>query len=269
MSSSRKPRKPTLSPSKISTYLACRVMYHYTYIDKIGRFYYRPKAYHSFGASLHRTLEDFHKSGGAETQSPGELVEKLHTMWTSQGYASLAEEEERIGMAAEYLEHYHRNYLVEGVKTLFAEKQLKWDMESFVLLGRLDRLDQHPDGTLEVIDYKSGRLSVSEDEVRDDLAMGIYALLTRRNNPEKPVTATIYCLRTGVKASVAFTDEDLVEIEEGVRSIAEEILEVDQDSEVEPVWLPHVCPECDYLRLCARRQRWDLSKLLSDESGEA
>ena len=92
--SSKKPRKLALSPTRISTYLACRVMYKYAYIDRIGKFYYRPKAYHSFGASLHRTLEDFHKAGGAETQSPEQLVEKLHTAWTSVGYAS-AEEDNR------------------------------------------------------------------------------------------------------------------------------------------------------------------------------
>ena len=258
----RQPRKPSLSPSKISTYLACRVMYKYTYIDKIGRFYYRHKAYHSFGSSLHRTLEDFHKSGGAEAQSPEQLIETLHTVWTSLGYASLEEEERRIGQAGELLERYHQEYFVEGVRTLFIEKQLKWDMGEFILLGRLDRLDEHPDGTLEVIDYKSGRLSVSEDEVRDDLAMGIYALLTHLNNPDRPMSASIYCLRSGEKGTAAFTQEDFAEIEDGVRVIAEEILQTDEDSVIEPAWLPNVCPECDYLRLCARRMKWDLRELI-------
>jgi len=258
----KQPRKPTLSPSKISTYLACRVMYRYTYIDKIGRFYYRPKAYHSFGASLHRTLEDFHKAGGAEAQSPEQIIETLHTVWTSLGYASLQEEEQRIGMAAEMLEHYHEDYLVEGVKTILTEKQLKWDMGEFILLGRLDRLDEHPDGALEVVDYKSGRLSVTEEEVRDDLAMGIYALLAHLNNPDRPMSASIYCLRSGEKGTAAFTNEDFVEIEDGVRAIAEEILQIDEDSVIEPAWLPNVCPECDYLRLCARRMRWDIEKMI-------
>lgn len=257
-----------MSPTKISTYLACRVMYRYSYIDKIGRFYYQPKAYHSFGSSLHRTLEDFHKSGGAETQSPEQLVEKLHTAWTSQGYASAEEEEQRIGMAAEMLESYHQDHIVEGVKTLFTEKQLKWDMGEYILMGRLDRLDQHPDSTLEVIDYKSGRLSVTQEEVKDDLAMGIYALLTKKNNPILPVSATIYCLRTGEKATVSYSDEDFIEIEDGINAIAEEILQMDADSVIEPVWLPNVCPECDYLRLCARRMKWDVEKLIRESESE-
>lgn len=264
----RRPRKLALSPTRISTYLACPVMYKYSYVDRIGRFYYQPKAYHSFGASLHRTLEDFHKAGGAEAKSPEELIEQLHTVWTSAGYASAEEETARLEVASQMLEHYHAEYQVPGARTIFTEKQLKADMGEFDLIGRLDRLDEHPDGHMEVIDYKSGRLSVSQDEVSDDLAMGIYALLTHRAYPDKPVTASIYCLRSGEKATVEFTEEDFVEIEDGIRAIAEEILQIDADSVIEPVWLPNVCPECDYLRLCARRMRWDVERLMSESEAE-
>ncbi|MCX6344684.1 MAG: PD-(D/E)XK nuclease family protein [Armatimonadetes bacterium] len=255
-----KPRKPTLSPTKIGTYLACRLKYKFTYIDKIARFYYRPKSYHSFGASLHRTLEEFHKEGGAETQSPEQLVEKLHTAWTSQGYASREEEQQRLGAAAELLENYHKEYLVEGVQTLFTEKQLKWDMGEFYLIGRLDRADEHPNGLLEIIDYKSGRMSVAEEEIRNDLAMNIYAYLASKCYPDRHVAATIYCLRSGEKATAEFTDEDLAEIEDGVLAIASDILQTDEDSDIEPEWIPNECPNCDFLRLCARRMQWEVAE---------
>ena len=150
------------------------------------------------------------------------------------------------------------------MKTVFNEKKLKSDMGEFDLLGRLDRLDEHPDGRLEVIDYKSGRISIAEDDVRDDLAMGIYSYLTHRAHPDRRVAATIYCLRSGEKATIDFTDEDFTEIEDGVRAIAEEILQTDEDSDIEPVWLPNVCPECDYMRLCARRMRWDVERLMAE-----
>lgn len=268
-SAPRKPRKPVLSPTKISTFLACRVMYKYTYIDRIGRFYYQPKAYHSFGASLHRTLERYHELGGPETQSAEQLVETLHDVWTSLGYATAADEALHIDAASRMLEHYHEEHRVEGVKTLFTERPLKCDMGEFDLMGRLDRLDEHPDGRLEVIDYKSGRMSVTEDDVRDDLAMRIYGYLVRRAYPERPVSTTIYCLRTGEKATVVLSADDLAEIEDGVRAIAIDILRTDEDSVVEPVWLPHVCPRCDYLRLCARRTGWDVARLIAERDEPA
>lgn len=258
----KKPRKLTLSPTKISTYLACRVMYKYTYINHLSKFYYQPKAYHSFGLSLHRALEDYHKQGGAETQTSDQLIEKLHEVWTSPGYASTTEEEAHISAGTEFLEHYHEEHVVTGVKTLFTEKVLRRDMGDFNLMGQLDRIDEHPDSHLEIIDYKSGRSTVTSEEVKDDLAMGIYAYLAAKANPDRKITATIYCLRTGDKGTIEFAEEDLVEIEDGVRTVASEIALIDESTEIEPVWLEHVCPTCDYLRLCARKQHWKLSELM-------
>lgn len=259
-----KPNKPVLSPTKISTYLACRLMYKYTYIDRLGRFYYVPRAAHTFGATLHRAIDDYHREGGAETQSAEQIVEKLHQTWSSLGYGSAEEEADYLLSATRALESYHAEHAVEGAKTLLTEKQLRCDMGEFVLMGRLDRLDEHPDGHLEVIDYKSGRASVSEEEVHSDLAMGIYAYLVRRCHTDRDVDATIYCLRTGAKATVLFTDEDFRDIEEGVRAVAEEIAGIDEDSVIDPVFLPHVCPGCDYLRLCARRMGWNITKVVEE-----
>lgn len=260
----RKPGKLTLSPTKINTYLACKVMYIYTYVHRLSRFYYRPKLHHSFGASLHRALEEFHKRGGAETQSTEQLTETLHQAWASLGYSSQEEEQEHLEAAAQFLEQYHADYRIEGVKTIATEKMLKHDMGEFNLMGRIDRLDEHPDGHIEVIDYKSGRMSVNQDEVRNDLAMGIYSHLVRKANPERRVTASIYCLRSGEKAEVEFSEEETTALEDGVRAIAAEIARIDEDTVVEPVWLPHVCPECDYLMLCARKMHWDVDKLMRE-----
>lgn len=260
-----KPRKPTLSPTKISTYLACRLMFKYTYIDKLSRYYYQPRSYHSFGASLHRALESFHKQGGAEAISTDQLVEKIHESWTSIGYMSLEDEQAHKEAAAQMLEHYHEEHRVAAVKTLFTEKVLRVDMGDFILMGRVDRIDEHPNGRLEVIDYKSGRLRVSEDDVRNDLAMGIYAYLLRRTYPDNPVSASIYCLRSGDVASVEFTEHELSDIAEGVTAVAREIALIDSETVIDPEWLENVCPTCDYLRLCARRAGWKLSELMPHE----
>ena len=95
-----------------------------------------------------------------------------------------------------------------GVETLFTEKTIKTDMGPFILSGRVDRIDRHPDGTLEVVDYKSGRLETTQEEVSDDLAMNIYQLILRRSYPGSRVMATIYCLRSGVHASAELADAE-------------------------------------------------------------
>src|SRR5689334_21595027 len=54
-------RKPTLSPTRISTYLDCAVKYKYIYQDKIGRFYLKARAGFSLGSTLHHVLQQFHE----------------------------------------------------------------------------------------------------------------------------------------------------------------------------------------------------------------
>jgi RecB family exonuclease len=253
----RKPRKPELSPTRIKTFLACKMMYRYEYIEKLGRFYHRARAGYTFGATLHQTLQTFHDAGGAAAVPVEELVETLETTWRSHGYASPTQEQEHREAAVQILETYHAaaEARAETTRTFLTEKMLKYDMGIFVLTGRIDRIDEHlADGALEIVDYKSGRLTVDEDDVREALAMTVYQLLAKRNYPDRRVLATIHALRGGVSASISYTDDELAEIEDDLRGIGIEIIETDFDP-VRPAPLPGVCPYCDFLPICERYWR--------------
>jgi RecB family exonuclease len=230
------------------------MMYRLEYLDKLGRFYHRARAGFTFGSTLHQTLQDFHEAGGSAVVSAPDLVAKLETTWQSQGYRDAAQEQEHREAATRILETYHAasEARAEETRTFLTEKMLKWDMGPFVLTGRVDRIDEHLDGgALEIVDYKSGRLSVSEEDVKSALAMSIYQLLARRNWPDRRVFATIHALRGGVMASASYTDEELALLEEEVRGIGMLILETDFEA-VLPLPLPQVCPDCDFLPLCTR-----------------
>ena len=101
------------------------------------------------------------------------------------------------------------------------------------------------------MDYKSGRLGVTEEDVKGALAMSVYQLLAKRNSPDRRVFATIHALRGGVTASASYTDEEMLELEEDLRGVGITILEKDFEA-VRPVPLPRVCPSCDFLPLCTR-----------------
>ena len=249
--SARKPTKLVLSPTRIATYLACPLMYKFVYIDKISRFYYKPKAAHSFGASLHRALQDFHEHGGVHTQTVQQLASRFRETWVAVGYQSPDEERKHFQDGLKILEDYHADPPPSGTITLLTERQLKHDMGAFALAGRIDRLDQRPDGSIEVIDYKSGRATVTEDEVRNDLAMSIYQLLAKLKYPDERVIGSILCLRTGVKATAELTSQELVSVEEEVRAVAAEIMPLSSDTEFDPTDKT-ACPICDFERLCIK-----------------
>jgi RecB family exonuclease len=245
------PRKPTLSPTRIRTYLECALKYRFVYIDKIGKFYLRSRAGFSFGSTLHHVLQEFHEAGA--THTPEEMVTRLETNWIGAGYESEEQEQRHRAAGEEIVQAYHAAHQErreQQVETWATEKTLTCDMGRFKLSGRVDRIDRHADGRLEIIDYKSGRQETTPEEVAGSLAMNIYQLILRRLYPDTPVFATIYCLRSGVQASYALEGETLNAFERDLVALGDTILDTDY-APLTPVRVP-ACEDCDFYARCAR-----------------
>jgi putative RecB family exonuclease len=202
------PRKLRLSPTRLGLYLFCPKAYHYYYVHKLR--WGQMTAGHALGGSLHRTLEVFHRAG--PTEDVADLLEAARS----------------------------------GRETVLVERTVSHEYPRYVLFGKVDRLDRLPSGELEIVDYKSGRRSVSEEDVRSSLALGLYQLVVARTYPMEPVRAAIYCLRTGASASVLRSAEELAELEEGLQVMAERIL---GEAEFAPTPGVH-CAECAFQRIC-------------------
>ncbi|HLJ20317.1 MAG TPA: PD-(D/E)XK nuclease family protein [Stellaceae bacterium] len=246
-------RKPALSPTKIATFLQCAVKYRYIYIDKIGRYYLRARAGFSFGSTLHGVLQGFH--AGGERQTAEEMAEELERKWIAAGYESPREEAEYRAAGAEIVTAYRaaqEGRAERGVAAIATERTISLDLARFKLTGRVDRIDRHADGSVEVVDYKSGRLDVTPEEVRASLAMCCYQLILARQYPGSAVSGTIYCLRSGRSATASLSREELDEFERDIVAIGSRILDMDFQG-VAPVPVP-ACEACDFLSRC--RQYW-------------
>jgi ATP-dependent helicase/DNAse subunit B len=160
--------------------------------------------------------------------------------------------QEALGEGKSILQAYVEKVTLQPItaKVLYIEKLLRLDMGPFILMGRVDRVDEHEDGTLEIIDYKSGRLEVTPEDVQCDLAMGCYQLLLKSMHPEANVIGTIIALRSGNQASYAMSTKELEEFRNDILAIGTEIIHRDFEHHV-PVW-KDICPECDFLSLCKK-----------------
>jgi putative RecB family exonuclease len=244
-------RKPTLSPSRITTYLACPAKYRWTFQDPRGKWYLRSKSCYSFGTTLHKVLERFHDSGDCGVSTTYQALAAYEESWLDAGFSS-AEEMAEV--------EQHLTLPVSG-KTLFVERLFKKDMGDFTLVGRVDRVDELEDGTLEIIDYKSGRESVCVDDVRSDIAMACYQLLLRSQFPDRAVCASILALRTNQKATCALSDEELDEFAFDLRELGRRILCHDW-YELVPV-SKQLCIACDFVTLCRKHPEFDLPEEVS------
>ena len=182
-----------------------------------------------------------------------EMAAGLEQNWISAGYQSRQDEQEHLEVGRQIVEAYHAAHqqrLVEAVETIATEKTISCDLGRFKLAGRVDRIDRHIDGCLEIIDYKSGRTEITPEEARDSLAMSCYQLIVSKINPGTSVCATIYCLRSGNQASAQLTGEEMERFEQDIITLGEQILDTDYSS-LEPVPL-HACRICDFLPRCER-----------------
>ncbi|MBX3119400.1 MAG: PD-(D/E)XK nuclease family protein [Fimbriimonadaceae bacterium] len=262
------PRKPSLSPSKIKTYLACPVKYRWTYVDGSGRFYMRAKSYYSFGTVLHNVLQRLHDPFDAEVQTAEQAVEALKSGWIEAGYESPQAAAEALVEGEKIIQKQAEAVMAgdKEVTTLLTEKMLRMEMKGWDLIGRIDRVDERPDGSIEVVDYKSGRLTVEAQDVASDLAMNCYQLMLRKMYPGRRVFGTILALRTGDTASYALPDEDVEPLTRDMQIIGDEILTT-EFYELEPKVLD-ICPECDFLELCMKHPEFaeEYRSLLNDET---
>lgn len=247
------PRKPSISPTKLTTYLACPQLFYHTYLNEAGRYYLRSKSYYSFGSSLHAVLQKFHDAKDEGVKSVDQAVSSLEEDWIGAGYSSQQEMQEALSEGKDIIRNYVAAIQAQEptTTTILVEKQLRMEVGDFDLIGRVDRVDEHNDGLLEVVDYKSGRNSVSEEDIRNDIAMNCYHHLVQNRFPDVPIALSIVALRTNSKATVQLTNNEAGEFLEDVRGLGNSILNKNwEDSE--PVEKP-LCESCDFRKLCWRQ----------------
>lgn len=255
-------RRPTLSPTKITTYLACPVKYYWTYLNPKGKWYLRSKSYYSFGTSLHSVLQRFHDSRDAGVTTTDEAIAALEESWIEAGYSSQDEMMQALAEGKQIVEAHVERAMREPIsaQTIVVEKLYRRDLGPFVLLGRVDRVDEHEDGTIEIIDYKSGRETVTEEEVRNDLAMTCYQLILAEHFPDREIVASIIAVKSGDKATAQIKGVELDDFRGEIELLGREILDRDWEG-VEPVVKERLCPRCDFKSLCVQHPGFELPVL--------
>ncbi len=253
-------RRPTLSPSKLTCYLACPHKYYWTYESAHGQWFLKSHSYFSFGLSLHRALETFHRNAGAGVDVREALLGALDENWIQSGYGSADEMQAAFGEAkailggiADDLEESRSEGVDLGVRVLFIEKSLRKSMGEWDLIGRADRIDlidsiETP--VVNIVDYKSSRAGILAEEVANDVAMSSYALMVRDLFPGHQIRATIHALQSKETAHFDWTDEGLDEFEFSVRELGEAIRNHHWD-EFHPV-PKRLCATCDFVSLCRK-----------------
>lgn len=234
-----------LNYSKIKTYLECPLLYKYKYIEgkKDGLV---PAS--SLGVSIHRTLEEYH----AHSNDPSEILRYYNECWLGAGYSSAGEQMEYYLKGKKMLEAYEQAEYSRKTDVDSTEREFIFELGRWTFRGKVDRIDRWPDGSWEVIDYKTSSDWDENFDITKSLQMGIYSVGARRAWNMQKGKASIYLVALDKIVSADFDkfNED---------EILKTFIEIGQKIEV--LEFP---PNINHCQSCAFNTRCPHSTVIED-----
>lgn len=203
-----------LTPSRVREFQACPHQYRSLYVDKLGPKGIVQSAAFSFGCSEHAALNELYRGSRPLGQFDPEVL--LRRNWRRDGYANQEEEDAYFTKGVQALAAYGEKMLVPigniiGTE-VFLSRVITLEGRRFELGCKADRLEVLPDGTLEVLDYKTSSNGEvpSADMLAADLATFLYYALARVSYPNHPhVVVSQLNLLTLAKTVVDYTPEQI------------------------------------------------------------
>jgi len=233
-----------ISHSQVDTFKTCPLKYNYRYLMKVP---VPPSHAANFGNSVHGTMKDVYRmlKDGKKIDFDA-FMGVYEKNWIPYGYESKEHEKIQKEKGYEMLKTYYDQNANPWKIPTFIEKPFNLKIHDFWLNGRIDRIDKLADGTYEVIDYKTGRLSKSDEKyIAKNQQLSIYALAARDVFGIKVSKLTLYYLEDNKKISTTRSDDDLNELPDELWQVFKE-MELSDFSPTPGFW----CQFCDFRIIC-------------------
>lgn len=153
----------------------------------------------SLGLSLHRALEEYHRGGPEELDR---LLALFWRHWLDEGFQDPAQREEWREKGRKILGRHFEAERSRRARIAGVEKEFIYELGGHKVRGMIDRIDMHPDGRCELIDYKTG--ASQPGAIAGDLQMRFYALGAREGLGLEPGILTFRYLSSGDVASIPY-----------------------------------------------------------------
>ncbi|MCA9390398.1 ATP-dependent helicase [candidate division WWE3 bacterium] len=220
-----------LTYSRLNSFQVCPMHYYLQYVLNLPT---PTTGALSFGTTVHNTMKQFYQwvllqklESIPENQILiDQILEIYHQQWINRGFDSKEQQQQMKVNGQQWLQTYIENEFNPQVLPIEIEMPFNIKIKDLTVGGRIDRVDRYEDGTLEIIDYKTGKMK-DEKQLQKDLQLAIYGLAATEkgifNQPIDQLKLAYYFFEAGEKVSVNVTPERLENAKEEILEIKSQI----------------------------------------------
>lgn len=242
------------TPSRLVSWSDCPRRYRMTYLDRPPLQKGPAWAHNTVGAVAHLALARWWDLPVQRRNGPAARA-LLEQAWQTDGFADDAQAHRWKGFAGEMVERY-ADGLDPDEDPVGIERTVAFKTEALAVSGRVDRVDRRGE-ELVVVDYKTGRSRLTDDDARGSLALALYALACARTLRLPCTKVELHHLPTGKVLAWEHTPEGLARHVRRAESIAREAVAAKQAlddgaeaDELFPARSSSLCGWCDFVRHC-------------------
>jgi DNA helicase-2/ATP-dependent DNA helicase PcrA len=237
-----------LSASAVDTYERCGLRFK---LERDWRIPANPAAAMQFGASVHRVLKTYFdclRLGRPKTED--EVIELFRQDLTDAGiqekYQHELYEKQGIAQLREFLAAARS---ISAAQIVDTEQTFEIRVGSTMVAGRIDRIDRRDDGSVAIVDYKTGKAKDQED-ANESLQLSLYAMAAQEKWGYSVGELIFYNLEENVAVVTRRSEADLLAARQRVEAAAQGIAA----GEFEPKTGMH-CNFCAYRSLCPKKEK--------------
>jgi len=218
-----------------------------------------------YGASMHRVLKTYFDSVRAgRPKQDDEVIElfrqDLAAAKLQEAYQHELYEKQGIAQLKDFLAAARRAPAAEVLRT---EESFDIQIGDTVVSGRIDRIDRLADGSVVVVDYKTGRARDQED-ADESLQLSLYAIAAKEKWGYEVSALAFHNLEGNISVTTRRSAADLLETHLRVQKAAEAIAQG-----VFRAKLGMHCNFCGYRSVCPEREKHISRRLQVGEKGKS
>jgi putative RecB family exonuclease len=204
-----------------------------------------------YGAAMHRVLRTYFDSARlGRTKSDDELIQIFREDLVACGIQEDYQRDLYLKQGVEQLQDFLAvARTADRPEVLHTEEWFDVQIAGTKVAGRIDRIDRSPDGSVNIVDYKTGKAR-SQENADESLQLSIYAMAALQKWGYRVGQLVFHNLEGNIRIESKRTEFQLEDARERVRDVAANIA----DGNFEPKLGFH-CTFCAFRGLCPAREK--------------